>query len=246
MAAVLACRNKSSRLYAKPLQNLDIKNSISILDYMVDYLKKFSEINDIILAISEDPENDIYRNLADKYGIPYVTGDDRDVLARLIKAAKVVGADHIFRVTTESPYTYMDNIKQVYAHHCAENIAYSGTKDLPDGANYQILSLEALERSWNEGERKHRSELCDLYIRENQDKFRIAIHDAPKKVSRTDIRLTVDYPEDLIVMRKIYEDLQLSDKRSHSLEEIVDYLDSHPKINAINNWIDSGIGRVWY
>jgi spore coat polysaccharide biosynthesis protein SpsF (cytidylyltransferase family) len=60
------------------------------------------------------------------------------------------------------------------------------------------------------------------------------------------MRLTVDWPEDLIVMRKIYEDLNLATDKPHSLKAIVRYLDENPRINAINNWIDSGIGRVWY
>lgn len=246
LSAILACRNKSSRLYAKPLQNLDVKNGVTILDYIVAQLKKCPEIADIVLAISEDEENSIYKKSTKKYGIPYVLGDDHDVLGRLIKAAELVKADHVFRVTTESPYTYLDNLSEAYKFHCEKGIEYSGTKALPDGAYYEIWSLDALKRSWREGDKKHRSEYCTLYITENQDKFKIMLHDAPHMVRRTDIRLTVDWPEDLIVMRSIYEDLHLSLERRHSLEAIVRYLDDNPKINAINNWIDSGIGRVWY
>jgi spore coat polysaccharide biosynthesis protein SpsF len=144
LAAVLACRNHSSRLYAKPLQNLDVKNRITILDYMVAQLKKRPEISEIVLAISENEEDIIYKRLADNYRIPYVLGDDDDVLARLIKGAELVKVGHVFRVTTESPYTYFDNLLDVYKQHCDNNIDYSGTKDLPDGANYQILSLKEL------------------------------------------------------------------------------------------------------
>ena len=32
LAAVLACRNTGSRLYGKPLQNLDVKNNYTILE----------------------------------------------------------------------------------------------------------------------------------------------------------------------------------------------------------------------
>ena len=125
LAAVLACRNQSSRLYAKPLQNLDVKNRVTILDYIVAQLKRCPEINEIVLGISENEENTIYRELADSYGIPYILGDDHDVLSRLIKGAELGNAEQVFRVTTESPYPYLDNLAAVYRYHCDNKIDYS-------------------------------------------------------------------------------------------------------------------------
>jgi len=246
LVAVLACRNQSSRLYGKPLQNLDVKNGVTILDYMIRQIKLQKLINAIVLGISEEEENIFYKQIAQKHAVQYVTGDDRDVLARLIKGAELVGADHVLRVTSESPYTYYDDLAEVYAYHCANAVDYSVTSGLPDGAYFEIIKVAALKKSWEQGEAKHRSELCTLYIFENQDKFKIVKHPCPKKFERTDLRLTVDWPEDLIVMRAIYEGLQLSPDAPLDFGRIVDFLDVNPKVNAVNNWIDSGIGRIWY
>lgn len=246
MAAVLACRNQSSRLYGKPLQNLDVDNNISILDFMIEQLLRPPEIDQIVLAISENEENLVYKTIAERHGLPYVIGDDYDVLGRLIKGAELVGADDVFRVTTESPYTYLDNLTDVLAHHRGQRIDYSYVKSLPDGAFFEIISTGALKRSWDEGESRHRSELCTLYINEHEDSFTIAAHEVPEGFRRADIRLTVDWPEDLIVLRAVYTGLGLAPDKPVSLEEIIAYLDANPKINAINNWIDSGVGRIWY
>lgn len=246
LAAVLACRNQSSRLYAKPLQNLDVKNNITILDYLIAQLQLYPEISNVVLAISEKKENLPYVELAELRGIPYVLGDDDDVLARLISGAELVEADHVFRVTTESPYTYLDNLSEIYNHHCSNNIDYSGTKGLPDGSFFEIIGLNALKKSWAQGDNKHRSELCTLYINENADQFRIAMHDVPDELRRSDIRLTVDWPEDLIVLRNVFEGTNLESGVKLDLRKIIRYLNENPKINAINNWIDSGIGRIWY
>ena len=35
LVAVLACRNGGSRLYGKPLQNLDVKKKVNILNYLI-------------------------------------------------------------------------------------------------------------------------------------------------------------------------------------------------------------------
>ena len=52
-----ACKIKGSRLYGKPLQNLDIKNGITILDNIVACLSSFDCIDSVILGIAEGDEN---------------------------------------------------------------------------------------------------------------------------------------------------------------------------------------------
>ncbi len=246
LVAVLACRNQSSRLYAKPLQYLDVEGKVSILDYLVAQLRQRAEIDAIVLAISDRRENDIYEMKAAEHGIPFVRGDDEDVLGRLVRGAELVGADHVFRVTTESPFTYLENLADVYAHHRTNAIDYSDVSDLPDGSYYQIVGADALRRSWNEGGERYRNEYCTKYIFDNRQQFKIASHVPPPVVRRRDdIRLTVDWPEDLIVMREIYRGLHLRPETPVRIDDIITFLDAHPEINRVNSWIDSGKGRVW-
>jgi len=243
LVAVLACRNQSSRLYAKPLQNLDVKKGITILDYLVAQIRLQPLISDIVLAISDQKENDIYQDIAKGYGVGYVRGDDRDVLSRLIKGAELTKADNIFRVTSESPYPYCESLESIYEHHCKNNIDYSTMPGLPDGGCFEIIKYEALKKSWDLGSQKHRSEFCCSYILENRDKFKIVNHQVSESLKRADMRLTVDWPEDLIAMREIYQNLGLKPEELLDFKKIIDFLHKNPKVNAINNWIDSGIGR---
>lgn len=246
LAAVLACRNQSSRLYAKPLQHLDVEREVSILDYLVAQLRQRSEIDAIVLAVSDQRENDCYEVKAAQYGIPFVRGSDRDVLGRLISAAKLVGADHVFRVTTESPFIYLENLPEVYECHRVQRLDYSDVSQLPDGAYYQIVRTDALRRSWNEGGEQYRNEYCTKYIFDHQQQFGIMSHLPPLEVRRRDsIRLTVDWPEDLIVMREIYRELHLQPDAQVRIGDIINFLDAHPGVNRVNSWIDSGKGRVW-
>ena len=57
LVAALACRNKGSRLYGKPLQNLDVRNGITILDNIIACLSSFDCINSVVLGIAEGDEN---------------------------------------------------------------------------------------------------------------------------------------------------------------------------------------------
>lgn len=246
MAAVLACRNESIRLYAKPLQYLDTKKGVTILDFIIRQLRLCPQIDAMVLAISEGAANSVYESIAKRHEIPFVIGDEKDVLSRLIAGAKKVKADQVFRVTTESPYCYLENLSEVYEGHCRENADYTVLSGLPDGAYYEIIKADALKTSWNKGESKHRSELCTSYIFDHQDQFKIQKIPVQQNVQSFDVRLTVDWPEDLIVLRHVYEALNLDPDRKVSVQKIIAYLRAHPEINRINNWIDSGIGRIWY
>lgn len=246
LAAVLACRSRSSRLYAKPLQNLDVERGITILDHLIGQLRLRPEIDEVVLAISEEEENRPYITLAEREALPYVLGDDTDVLGRLIAGAEAVGAHDVLRVTTESPFPYLDDLAQTVAAHRSGAHDYTSSTGLPDGCYYEMVSVAALRRSWEDGGQPYRNELCTRYIFDHPDDFSVLRREVPAELRRYDIRLTVDWPEDLIVMRRIYEGLALSPHTPHDLAAIIAYLDNHPEVNATNNWIDSGLGRVWY
>ena len=57
LVAAIACRNKGSRLFGKPLQNLDIKNGWTILDQVIANILKCEIIDEIILCVGEGSEN---------------------------------------------------------------------------------------------------------------------------------------------------------------------------------------------
>jgi len=58
LIAAIACRNQGSRLYGKPLQNLDVISGVSIIDNIISCLQNLEIIDEIILGISEGQENE--------------------------------------------------------------------------------------------------------------------------------------------------------------------------------------------
>ena len=245
VVATLACRVQSKRLYAKPLQFIDIENGITILEYLVGFLKTCDGIDEIVLAISEGIENKTFEILARKMGLQYVIGPEQDVQKRLIMAAEKGGGDIVYRVTTECPFIYMDTFEEILAKHIKNEVALTVIEGLPEGTYYEIINLADLKTAHDQGEERHRSELCTLYMFENPDKFHLQLlRTESSKLQRPDIRLTVDYPEDLIVAREVYKALKKENEHI-KIEDIIDYLDAHPKLKEVNGWIDAGIGRVW-
>lgn len=229
LVAALACRNQGSRLYGKPLQNLDVNQGFCILDNILQSIKMTNCVDEIVLGISEGVENEIFKSYAEKYGLKFIVGHEIDVLSRLIQCGKAGKATDILRVTTESPFRYFELDESIWAAHLDSDNDATFLEDIVDGCGVEVLKLSALEKSHQCGEERHRSELCTLYIREHVNEFKIQRIRPPAELIRQDLRLTVDNPEDLVVCRKIYMHFKELSPRI-PLHQIVEFLDANPDL----------------
>ena len=229
LVAAIAVRNQGARLYGKPIQALDVEAGVRILDNIIGCLKTLPCIDEIVLGISEGVENEVFRRIADEKGLRYVVGDPIDVLSRLVRCGQLAGATDIFRVTSESPFLYFEPVAELWERHQIENADATFLDDIIDGCAFEIISLRALEQSHSRGDRRHRSELCTLYIREHYQEYKIIKVAAPAELSRKDLRLTVDNPEDLAVCRIVYGKLKGAAPRI-SVPQIVRFLDANPRL----------------
>ncbi len=229
IVAALACRSNSSRLYGKPLQ---ILGNLNVLEYIIKRLKEQSKIDNIVLAISEHVGNEAYAPVAKKNGIDYLFGDDLDVTGRLIKAAEMVNADCIFRITTESPFCYYEGINDAVTSHQATGADYTTYAKLPDGVTFELISLRALKISHNvHNSTPYRNEMVSLFIMEEPALFKFNILAIDKKWERPDYRLTIDYPEDLILCRKIIS--HFGEEKPIDYKDLMVFLDNSPELRSL-------------
>jgi len=232
LVAVLACRVEGSRLYGKPLQNLDPNKGVTILDQIISTCKSQPSISSIVLGVSRGRSNEVFHEVARRHGIKSISGDPVDVLGRLIQGCREGEGTDVFRVTTESPFMYFEAIEEAWALHqknCNDVTAVDG---LPEGAHFEIYSLAALEKCHRLGDARHRSELCSLYVREHRADFKVEAIPVPMPLRRPELRLTVDYPEDLALCRAVY----LALKQYAPLipvAEIIRFLDANPQVRAL-------------
>ena len=245
LVAAIACRNQGTRLYGKPMQNLDIDEGLSIIEYMIRSIRTYQSVDEIVLGISEGNDNIAYISFADRLNVPYIVGDEEDVLARLIQCTKKVGGSDIFRLTSESPFTYFEAIESAWQDHLTGDYDLTALDHLPDGSGFEIIRLESYEKSHRDGEERHRSELCSLYMRENKNKFKFNFVEIPEEIKRTDIRLTIDYPEDLVLCRAVYS--HFKDKAPRiPLIDIIRFLDSRPDLkNLVEPFVADGLKTMY-
>src|SRR5438477_367708 len=108
LVGALACRAGGSRLYGKPLQNLDFERRITVLDHIIDLLATVPVIQEIVIGAAVGSENEPFHEMARKRGMKSIHGDQIDVLHRLILCGEAGQATDVFRVTTESPFIYFE------------------------------------------------------------------------------------------------------------------------------------------
>ncbi|MDZ4169170.1 MAG: acylneuraminate cytidylyltransferase [Coriobacteriia bacterium] len=232
LIATLACRLAGSRLYGKPLQNLDAEAGVPILQHQVNLLRSLPEVADVVLGIAEGRANDALIEFAELQDLTYIVGDEHDVLSRLIQCVNAVGGTDAIRLTTESPFTNWERLADSWRMHIEHANDVTVLTEVPVGSGFELFTVEALETSHREGAQRHRSELCSLYVREHLDDFKVQILLGEEDVRRSDIRLTADYPEDLIVCRTVYGALRADAPRIR-LADIVRFLDSRQDLHAL-------------
>jgi spore coat polysaccharide biosynthesis protein SpsF len=230
LVAALACRNTGSRLYGKPLQK--INDADTILDQIIHALKRIPEIDEIVLGVSEGVANLPFIDVAHAHDVSYICGDPEDVLWRLIQCGRAGAATDVFRVTTECPWCAYDLIPRLWKHHVATGNDITVCDRLPEGLHFEIYSLDALERAHKRGAAGDRSEFCSNYPRTHPDEFKSTVFVPPATHSRMDLRVTVDYPEDLVLAREIARGCA-SKMPLVPLKEIIGFLDSRADLRAL-------------
>lgn len=229
VAATLACRAESTRLYGKPLQLI---GNEPILGHLVSQLQDTNSLDYVVLAISDTPSKSAFIDFAENRDLPYVVGDEEDVLGRIIKATEAVEADLSVRVTTENPFIYEKSVDDQIELAIDRNADLVVTRNLPLGSYLEVASARALKRSHEYGEDRHRSELVTSFITENPHSFDIVGIEPPNVLNRPDIRLTVDYPSDLILVRKLWEHVS-NNEDPYKLERIIATYDEK-ELQSIN------------
>jgi spore coat polysaccharide biosynthesis protein SpsF len=230
LAGVLACRLTGSRLYGKPLQNLAVDTPI--LGVIVDVLRAQDFVDDVVLALADEPDSAALEAWAARHDVRWVRGHPTDVLGRLIVAAEWCGATDVLRKTTESPFFDLDAMSAAWDKHVRDGNDITVVDDCPLGTATEFYSLDALRLCHERGDDGDRSEYVSRYGRTHPQEFQIGLVRPQPVCRRTDLRLTVDYPEDLLLCRRLYAQLE-----HHAplvpLPELIRVLDERPELRAL-------------
>lgn len=203
---VVSARMQSSRCPGKAVAELAGR---PLLWHLLTRLASLGGPEHVVLATSVRSENDVLAEIASELGVRTFRGDEDDVLGRHLEVARLWDVENVVRVTGDNPLTDLPLIEQLARRHVAEDGDYTYVPGdaLLMGILSEVVSRRALETSHREGEDRHRSELVTLFIKESPERFRILHEELDSGLYRPDYRLTVDEPDDLLLMQRIFDRL---------------------------------------
>jgi spore coat polysaccharide biosynthesis protein SpsF len=230
---VVSARMASSRCPGKALAPLAGR---PLLEVLLERMADVRGVDKVVLATSRNPENDPLAEVARDGGFEAFRGDEDDVLRRHLDCARAFGAEHVVRVTGDNPLTDVETTESLVQLHRREGADYTYVPGdaLLMGILSEVISVAALERSWERGQARHRSELMTLYVKEHPQEFAIATGSLDPALYRPEYRLTVDEPEDVRLMQELFSRLGRPGARV-STREAIELLDRHPELVRINS-----------
>jgi spore coat polysaccharide biosynthesis protein SpsF len=232
--AVVQARMTSTRLPGKVLMDLGGR---PMLERQLARLARSERVDEIVLAVTDNPEDEPLVELARTLGVRWHRGSEHDVLDRYVGAAREASADLVVRVTSDCPLIDPREVDVVVAaleerparyDYAANNLE----RDLPRGLDCEALWADVLERmgrmATSSPAREHVTWFCHA---ERPELFER--HTVRRPYDAADLRWTVDTPEDLALMRRLYADLGLAD-HDPGLDAILAHVRAHPELAALN------------
>src|SRR4051794_19303923 len=97
---IVQARMTSTRLPGKVLMDLAGK---PLLERELERLARCRNADEVVLAITTNPDDDPLAALAERLGLRHHRGSEQDVLDRYLGAARDARADVVVRVTSDCP-----------------------------------------------------------------------------------------------------------------------------------------------
>lgn len=229
--AIVQARMGSTRFPGKIIAELCGQPMIAVL---LHRLHLVSGIDEIVVATTNDPQDNALVELLSKLGTPYFRGSEDDVLDRFWQCAKAYDADLVVRVTADDPLKDPVIIERAldefHARTGVDYVSNTITPTYPEGLDIEVFSFAALDRAAKEANLPSEREHVTPYIWKNTDKFSVYCFGMQPDLS--DWRWTVDKPEDLLFVRTLLS--YFNDNIETSYKDVIKLLNEKPELRQIN------------
>ncbi|MFK7767058.1 MAG: NTP transferase domain-containing protein [Mariniblastus sp.] len=227
--AIIQARLGSTRLPRKVLRDIAGK---TMIERVVERVQQAKLIDDIVIATTTEPCDVELIEFCERQGWNVFAGSEHDVLSRYVKAATHFDADNIVRITSDCPLLDSRVIDEVISalspeHDYACN--FHPERKYPRGLDCEILTRSTLNRIDKLATEQRFREHVTLFIYQNEGEF--SIGSTACEQDNSHLRWTVDTPEDLELVRSIYDHFG---RTKFDTRQIISAYNSHQQWLLIN------------
>ena len=232
--AILQARTTSSRLPGKVL--LPLEGEPMILRQL-ERIKRAESIDAIVVATSIDPSDDELARLLNDHGYDVVRGPLDDVLARFIEALDDFPAETVVRLTADCPLispVVIDLVVNEFHASGADYLSNTLNPTYPDGLDVEVVKASVLREVAEEATDQPEREHVTLGIYRKPEKYAVKNFAAPQGLNNSDLRWTVDNPDDFEFVSQIYAALWKSNP-AFEYQDVLEYLNTNPQLNRTDD-----------
>lgn len=244
----IPARLDSRRLEKKHLQQI---NKIPAIEHLVNRLKNCKNFSNIIVCTTNRPTDDALVNFLKEKKILFFRGDEKNILKRFHDAAKKFNTDVIIDVEGDKLFiepNYVDKIILQMKSHDYDFLIGSNSLSSFDPNDHFVHGIiptairtsclkQISELNINKNKETGYKE---LFINNSKIKKKFFVLDTSKLDIPKNLRLTLDYPEDLEFTKKLFSKL----KNNFSYQDVLDVLKNNPDFlkiiqNLHERWRDN-------
>ena len=200
-AAIIQARMSSSRLPGKSMIKICSK---PIIEHVFDRVKSCKLIDDVILATSIDPSDDILEEWAVNNSINCYRGSLDDVLDRFYNASIFYKVDNIVRITADCPLVDPNLIDKLFRYFKSKKVSYASNTNppsFPDGFDIEIFDFNSLKEAFKKTKNIKDLEHVTPFLIRNK-KFKK--YNLRNKKNLSNYKLSIDSTDDFIKVEKIF------------------------------------------
>lgn len=243
----IPARLDSKRLPKKHLEKI---NGFSLIEILVNRLNSLKNIRNIIICITDEKSDDELAKFLEEKNIKYFRGNKKNILKRFLDASKKFGTDIILDIEGDKIYTDPEFVKIVSDEiidgeydfiigNDDENV-FNPNSHFVHGVIPTAIRVSCLEKIFNEiNNQNTETGYKEIFIKNPQVKKKFILISDIKQIPDI-LRLTIDYPEDLIFAKKMFKKLD----KDFSYLDILEIVRQNPEfldiIKEINKkWIEN-------
>lgn len=227
---IIQARMGSSRLPGKVLLRLGAE---TVLANVVHRTQRAGLVDEVVVATSEADRDAVIADECQRLQVRCFRGSEHDVLDRYYRTAVATGAEAIVRVTADCPLIdpeLVDEAIRIFLKENADYCSNSLPRHYPRGLDTEVFSARALTQAWSEAQEPYQREHVTPYLYEHPEMFRIA--SAAGAVDYSQYRWTLDTPEDLELLRAVFQNLPHA--ATCHWTEVLALMDAQPQLAELN------------
>jgi spore coat polysaccharide biosynthesis protein SpsF len=203
MLVFLQARSSSKRFPKKVLQELD---GMPMIIFQINRILATRSLSELLVVTSNDESDDDLCKTLERRGIGFFRGSLSDVNYRFREALKFlnISQGYVMRLTADCPLVCPEILElgiQKSTENSWDYLSNTVQRTFPDGLDFEILNVRSFLNQPNDELSSYDREHVTPYFYNHSGEYLIGQFIA--SVDFSDIRLTVDYHNDLEVIREI-------------------------------------------